>query len=153
MTSNGRDDGLFERLRERALPDAAEAARELGEEQVDVVSLARGATDAAAAAPDLTLGGYVREHSRPPAFEGVDGEPYSVDVEVQPADNGDGYVAFLVFIRWAGTGAGIMDHVESDDVATGTTEEEAKSRALELPLHDVKAALDAAIARRRRELE
>ena len=32
---------------------------------------------------DLTLGGYLVEHSRPPAFEGVDGEPYTVSAEAE----------------------------------------------------------------------
>lgn len=100
--------------------------------------------------PDLTLGGYLREHGRPPAFEGSDGEPYSVDVAVDETGDPDfPFVAFFLFIRWAATGQGIMSHIESDDVARGRTEAEARDAALELSLYEIKAELDAAIARRR----
>ncbi|HEX7091680.1 MAG TPA: hypothetical protein VF192_16185 [Longimicrobiales bacterium] len=100
--------------------------------------------------PDLTLGGYLREHGRPPAFEGSDGEPYSVDVAVDESDDPDfPFVAFFLFIRWAATGQGIMTHLESGDVARGRTEAEAREAALELSLYEIKAELDATIARRR----
>ena len=103
---------------------------------------------------DATLGGYMEKHDRPAAFEGSDGQPYTVDLDVE--DTGEPvrpWAAFLVFIRWAATGAGIMDHVESDDVARADTEAEARAAALELSLHDVKHALDAAIARKQELLE
>ena len=32
---------------------------------------------------DTTLGGYLAVHGRPPAFEGPDGHPYTVSVEVE----------------------------------------------------------------------
>jgi hypothetical protein len=100
---------------------------------------------------DVTLGGYIEEHNRVPAFEGRDGQPYTVDVDVE---EGDGrFASFLIFIRWAATGAGIMDHVESGDVAYGTTEAEARLAALELSLYEVKSELDSAIERRRSALE
>lgn len=97
--------------------------------------------------PDVTLGGYIDEHDRVPAFEGSDGQPYTVDVDVEVRD--DGRAAFLIFIRWAATGAGIMDHVESGDVAVAATEAEARQAAMDLSLYEVKAELDAAIERRR----
>lgn len=97
--------------------------------------------------PDVTLGGYIDEHDRVPAFEGSDGQPYTVDVDVEVRD--DGHAAFLIFIRWAATGAGIMDHVESGDVAVAATEAEARQAAMDLSLYEVKAELDAAIERRR----
>jgi hypothetical protein len=108
----------------------------------------------AAPAADLTLGGYIELHDRVPAFEGGDGMPYTVDVDVVPAD-GDGrrFAAFLIFIRWAATGAGIMDHVESGDVAWGDDEESARQAAYDLSLYEVRAELDAAIARRRANSE
>ncbi len=99
--------------------------------------------------PDLTLGGYLREHGRPPAFEGSDGEPYSVDVAVDETGDPDfPYAAYVLFIRWAATGQGIMSHIESGDVARGRTEAEARDAALELSLYEIKAELDATIARR-----
>jgi hypothetical protein len=74
-------------------------------------------------------------------------------VAVEPAADGRGYSAFLVFVRWAATGAGIMDHTESGDVAQGGSESAAREGALELSLYEVKAELDRAIERRRRALE
>ncbi len=140
---------LFDEIERRAM----EGAAELDEPpELDVVGAAARGTlsDAeATAAADVTLGGYMRMHNRPPAFEGSDGQPYTVDVDAEPAEQDDRWVAFLVFLRWAETGAGIMDHVESGDVARGATEKEARDGALELSLYDVKAELDAAIERRR----
>jgi hypothetical protein len=106
-------------------------------------------------ARDMTLGGYIEKHSRVPAFDGADGQPYTVDVDVEEdgAEPGAPWAAFLVFIRWAATGAGIMDHVESGDVARGATEEDARRGALDLSLYEIKAELDAAIERRRTALE
>ena len=105
-------------------------------------------------AADLTLGGYLGLHSRPPAFEGPDGQPYTVDVDVEAtSDPNRPFAAFFIFLRWAETGAGIMMHVESPDVAYGRSEEEARAAALELSLYEVKAELDAAIASKKRELE
>ena len=122
-------------------------------ENLDILALARGEPSAAEVEPDRTLGGYMEEHDRPPAFEGADGAPYSVDVEIEhTGDPARPYVGFLVFLRWADTGAGIMDHVESEDVSVGRTEADARAAALELSLHDVKQALDEAIDRRHRNL-
>lgn len=105
-------------------------------------------------AADLTLGGYLELHNRPPAFEGPDGQPYTVDVDIEATSDPDRpFAAFFVFLRWAETGAGIMTHVESPDVAYGATEDEARAAALELSLYEVKAELDAAIANKKRELE
>ncbi len=58
------------------------------------------------------------------------------------------YAAYFLFIRWAATGQGIMSHIESGDVARGRTEAEARDAALELSLYEIKAELDATIARR-----
>jgi len=99
--------------------------------------------------PDLTLGGYLREHGRPPAFEGSDGQPYSVDVAVDETGDPDyPFAAYFLFLRWSTTGDGIIGHLESGDVARGRTEAEARDAALELSLYEIKAELDATIARR-----
>ncbi|MGH7552722.1 MAG: hypothetical protein ACREMQ_06800, partial [Longimicrobiales bacterium] len=111
-------------------------------------------TPTAEPARDVTLGGYIDLHNRVPAFEGSDGQPYTVDLDVEATGDPDRpYAAFLVFIRWAATGAGIMDHTESGDVAAGRTEADARRAALDLSLYEVKAELDAAIARRLATLE
>ena len=144
---------LFEEVERRAFLELPE------EDDADEMNLVAAfgepgpAVDAPAAA-DLTLGGYVELHKRPPAFSGSDDQPYTVDIDVEPT--GDAvrpYAAFLVFVRWAATGAGIMAHTESGDVAFGESPEAAKARALELSLYEVKAELDAAIQRKQNELE
>jgi hypothetical protein len=109
----------------------------------DLIAAVRGSQP-----PDATLGGYMARHDRPVAFEGSDGEPYTVDVAVEETWDGTGFASFLLFVRWAGTGAGIMDHRESDDVTIADTEQAAREAALALPLTRVKELLDAAIARR-----
>jgi hypothetical protein len=145
------EDDLYGELERRALFDMPD--EEPGDDVApDVVGALRG-DEPAGADEDVTLGGYIEKHSRVPAFEGSDGQPYTVDVDVEPADDGSGFVAFIVFIRWAATGAGIMDHVESGDVGRGTTEEEARRSVMDLSLYEVRAELDAAIERRRRALE
>jgi len=146
------DPGLLDETLRGALfrisgEDEMEAA-----ESLDVVDLA--SNPPAPVAGDLTLGGYIERHNRVPAFEGADGQPYTVDVDTEPTDDASRpFAAFLVFIRWAATGAGIMDHAESRDVAFGASHEEARRAALELSLYEVKAELDSAILRKRDELE
>ncbi|MFP4624346.1 MAG: hypothetical protein ACLFRX_09240 [Gemmatimonadota bacterium] len=105
-------------------------------------------------APDLTFAGYVETHDRVPAFQGSDGQPYSVDVDAEETgDPARPWAAFLVFVRWAATGAGIMGHVTSDDVAYGASEDDARAAALDLTLYQLKIELDRAIARRDELLE
>ena len=101
--------------------------------------------------PDATLGGYMERHDRPAAFEGLDGAAYTVDIDVEPLEDGTGFASFLLFIRWADTGAGIMDHRESDDVAAAPTVDAARAAALALPLERVKEILDETIRRRMRD--
>ncbi len=149
MRRNGADE-ILDRLERRALETAAE---EVLEPEIDLRD-ALGGADGRAPVPDLTLGGYMAEHDRPPAFTGADGQPYTVAPDAEEAgDARRPYVGFLVFLRWAATGAGIMDHVESGDLAAGATAEEATRALLDLSLFEVKAELDAAIERRRAELE
>lgn len=145
------EDDLYGELERRALfslPD------EDGE-QMDVLRTLRNGNGGEAEVPrDMTLGGYIDLHNRVPAFEGSDGQPYTVDIAVEETGEGDrAFVGFLMFVRWAATGAGIMDHTESGDLTAGATEEEARRAALELSLYEVKAELDAAIERRRAALE
>ena len=59
------------------------------------------------------------------------------------------YAGYLVFIRWAQTGSAIMGHLETGDLVSARTEEEARTLLEALPLTEVRALLDEAIARRR----
>ncbi len=137
---------VMRRLEERAVRDAAERSAAEAEAVPDLVK-ELGGNGHDGPAPDRTFRGYVETHDRVPAFEGSDGQPYTVDMDTEETPEGD-WVAFLVFVRWAATGAGIMGHVTSEDVARGATEDEAREAALELTLHELKAELDRAIARK-----
>ena len=147
---------LFEEVERRAFMELP-AEEEDDQDDVDVIAALRapGGTPVDDAAMDLTLGGYIAKHTRPPSFAGADDQPYTVDIDIEQTDEAGAraYAAFLVFLRWAETGAGIMEHTESDDVAWGASEAEARTRALELTLYEVKAELDAAIERKRKDLE
>jgi hypothetical protein len=135
---------------------APEELSDADAEGVDLLETVRARAAEDPSPPDRSLGGYMREHDRPSAFEGADGQPYTVDVDVEAVEGGPpgrAYAAFLIFVRWAETGAGILEHVESHDIAYGPTPEAAREAALELSLYEVKAELDRAIERRREELE
>ncbi|HUH11603.1 MAG TPA: hypothetical protein VMK65_00780 [Longimicrobiales bacterium] len=115
----------------------------------DLIDTLRATREATGEAGDVTLAGYTYEHERPPAFEGSDGDAYTVDVAVEETGEAERpFVAYLLFLRWAATGAGIMGHVESGDVASGRTEEEARAATGNLTLWELKAELDAALERR-----
>jgi hypothetical protein len=149
----GDDDELYDEIERRALFSMPEDEDEPAPDVVEILRDA-GNGNGVGAAKDVTLGGYIETHDRVPAFEGSDGQPYTVDVDIEETgDRERPFAAFLVFIRWAATGAGIMDHVESGDVAFGGSEEAARLAALDLSLFEVKAELDAAIGRRRADLE
>jgi hypothetical protein len=102
---------------------------------------------------DGTLGGYMRVHTRPPAFEGEDGQPYTVSVEVEKTANlRTPWGAYLIFPKWAETGLGVVGHVETPLLWQGRDEQEVVRLAGETPLGRVKELLDEAI-RRKRALE
>ncbi len=141
-------DDLLDALERRAL-EAADLEEPPALDLVGAAGRGRLSDAEASAAPDITLGGYMELHDRPPAFEGSDAQPYTVAVDTEESEDEEHrWAAFLVFLRWAGTGAVIMDHLESGDVAHGASEEEARRAALALSLYEVKAELDAAIERR-----
>lgn len=146
-----KDRELFEDIERRALRDMT------GDEDADNDGpdlLAELGTDRVIDPVEATLGAYIERHDRVPAFEGTDGMPYTVDIDVEASDDpARPFAAFFVFIRWAETGAGIMDHVESFDVAHGLTEDLARAAALDLSLYEVKDELDQAIGRRQQALE
>ncbi|HIF07447.1 MAG TPA: hypothetical protein EYQ64_11010 [Gemmatimonadetes bacterium] len=98
---------------------------------------------------DQTLGGYHDVHNRPPAFSGADAQPYTVSIEVESVENlAAPYVAYLVFPRWAETGLGIVDHVETPVLCDGKSRDEVQDRVHALPLYEVKRLLDEAIQRK-----
>lgn len=102
--------------------------------------------DASDTPEDGTLGGYLGVHDRPPAFEGPDGHPYTVSLEVERTANlRTPYAAYLVFPRWAETGVGIVGHVESPTLAECRSEREALDHLGKLTLFDVQQVLEAAV--------
>lgn len=144
---------ILRRLEARAVRDAAERSAAEAEETPDLIRQL-GGEGHTGPEPDLTFAGYVETHDRVPAFEGSDGQPYTVDIDSEETgDPARPWAAFLVFVRWAATGAGIMGHVTSGDVAFAKTEHEARAAALELTLYQLKRELDGAIARRDELLE
>ncbi len=91
---------------------------------------------------DATLGGYLREHERPPAFEAGAGDSYTVEIimnRMGPNDSGP-WGAYLFFLRWSGQEP--VGHVESEFLSEAETEEEARAAVEELTLHQVKSVLD-----------
>jgi hypothetical protein len=103
----------------------------------------------AAPPQDGTLGGYLEVHDRPPAFEGSDGHPYTVSMEVErTADLRAPYQGYLVFPRWAQTGVGIIGHVESATLAECRSERDARARLGALTLLEVQHILEDALAKR-----
>lgn len=98
-----------------------------------------------------TLGGYTAAHDRPAAFEGSDGFSYSVEILAGEDGEGGGresWGAYLFFVKWARIGASVPEgHLESDVLARGATDREARDRVGALALNDVKRVLDDLIAR------
>jgi hypothetical protein len=98
---------------------------------------------------DATYGGYLARHDRPPAFEGADGQAYSVGVLVDEALGGPArFGAAFVFVRWSEAGDQPAGHVETPYLTFGDTAAEAERGLHEKSLFDVKAELDRAIAAR-----
>src|SRR5688572_1865827 len=123
MPNDESPESLLDALQQGAVPHGAEASRSMGEESLDVIEALKGGS-AEVAAPDATLGGYMKLHTRPAAFEGSDAQPYTVDVDTEETGrSGQEFAAFFVFLRWAETGAGIMTHLLSEDVGYGRSEE------------------------------
>lgn len=103
----------------------------------------------AAPEDDTTLGGYIQVHGRPPAFEGCDGQPYTVSLETERLPELEAPVgAYLVFPKWAETGLGVVGHVETDLLWRGSTATQARGEAEALPLQAVQDLLNRAILRK-----
>lgn len=96
---------------------------------------------------DSTLGGYLAVHDRPPAFEGSDGRAYTAAVYVDEVPGADGrYGGAVMFVRWSDAGDHAVGHLESPYVAYADSPEGAEAAVCRLSLHDLKRALDVAIA-------
>ena len=95
-----------------------------------------------------TVGGYAAVHARPAAFEGSDGCSYSVEIDADatPGDPAGEWAGYLLFVKWRRYGEpGIEGHLETDYLARGATDAEARAAVGTLPLGDAKRALDALI--------
>jgi hypothetical protein len=97
---------------------------------------------------DTTLGGYMAVHGRAAAFEGGDGEPYTVAIETERQEDEAGWTGYLVFLRWSQTGSAVMGHFETGDLTHGASETEARGALEAYPLAQVREILDEEIARR-----
>ena len=98
---------------------------------------------------DGTLGGYLRTHDRSPAFEGSDGHPYTVSIEVErTGDLAAPHHGYLVFPKWALTGVGIVGHAESSTLVRSRSAVEARKYLEGLELGAVRAILEGALSAR-----
>jgi hypothetical protein len=91
-----------------------------------------------------TLGGYTAVHDRPAAFEGSDGFSYSVEIVTDRTGDGSApFAAYLLFVRWARIGAQSPEgHLETDYLASATSEDEARAVIGALRLDAVRSALE-----------
>lgn len=100
--------------------------------------------------PDRTLGGYLKVHQRPPAFEGSDGSPYTVDVFVdQDPDEVSPFRGALLFVRWSRLGDTPESHLETDYLVSGKSRREVVKQLRDLSLYRVKELLEMLIAAQR----
>lgn len=98
-----------------------------------------------------TLGGYMAVHERPAAFEGSDGFSYSAEIVTDSTgDVTAPFSAYLLFVRWARIGAQTPEgHLETDYLASASTEAAAHALVAAWSLSSVKSALDDLIAAKR----
>jgi hypothetical protein len=90
-----------------------------------------------------TIGGYMAVHSRPAAFEGSDGASYSVEIVTDTSgEEKHPFAAYLLFVRWREVDPVASGHLETDYLAFGDSEEQARHLVAALSLNDVKARLD-----------
>jgi hypothetical protein len=102
--------------------------------------------DVPADVPDATLGGYIAAHQRPPAFEGVDGQPYSVEIVIdETGDPAAPVGACLFFVRWSAQA--VAGHLETEFLVRGASASAVREALGRMPLLTVKATLDAVIRR------
>lgn len=90
-------------------------------------------------------------HARPAAFEGSDGMSYSVEICTdETGEPARAFGAYVLFLRWRRMGeAGVEGHLESDFLAHGATEDEARNRVGSMSLNEVKQLLESLLQRAR----
>jgi hypothetical protein len=93
-----------------------------------------------------TIGGYMAVHDRPAAFEGSDGASYSVEIVTDSSgERARPFAAYLLFVRWRQGDPVASGHLETEFIAYGNTEDEARALVGALSLNEVKTRLDALI--------
>ena len=138
---------LLKKLEERALEEAA------GEVLEPSSTYAQRSTAPATTRSRTSRWAVTLRNDRPPAFTGSDGQPYTVGVDTEETgDPARPFVGFLVFLRWAGPAPGSWS-TSSRAICRPAPQRTKQCGRLDLSLFEVKAELDAAIERRRKELE
>jgi hypothetical protein len=100
-----------------------------------------------------TIGGYMAVHDRPAAFEGTDGASYSVEIVTDSSgERARPFAAYLLFVRWRQGDPVASGHLETDFLAYGKSEEEARSLVGALLLNEVKTKLDELIKSKKANL-
>jgi hypothetical protein len=97
-----------------------------------------------------TIGGYTAVHDRPAAFEGPDGNSYSVELAAERVgpDGREAFGAYFLFLRWRRVGAqGVEGHLETDYLAWGPTVDAARNALGAMPLLQVRDVLYDMIAK------
>jgi hypothetical protein len=85
-------------------------------------------------------------HARPPAFEGVDGFSYSVEILTdETGDAAAPWGAYLFFVRWGSGEPEVKGHLETAFLVTGQSESVLKHQLGAMQLATVKATLDGLI--------
>src|SRR5512142_2701555 len=102
-----------------------------------------------------TIGGYMAVHDRPAAFEGPDGISYSVEIVVErdserarkrESGSAPAWGAYFLFLKWRRIGSsGVEGHLETDFLAWGETEGEARAALGALSLNETRDILYALI--------
>lgn len=95
-----------------------------------------------------TIGGYMRVHARPAAFEGSDGLSYSVSIEADATgEPARPFGAYFLFPRWRRIGAqGVDGHLETPFLAWGESPGAAREALGAWSIRDTRQALEDAIA-------
>ncbi|MGH7646707.1 MAG: hypothetical protein ACREND_01205 [Gemmatimonadaceae bacterium] len=98
---------------------------------------------------ERTLGGYMAVHARPAAFEGRDGQSYSVSIESDETGDAAAPIgAYLLFVRWTPGEPRVSGHLETEFLERAGTAEEASARVGAMPLARAREILDGLIAAR-----
>jgi hypothetical protein len=93
-----------------------------------------------------TIGGYMAVHDRPAAFEGSDGASYSVEIVADSTgERNRPFAAYLLFVHWRQGDPVASGHLETEFIAYGNTEDEARALVGALSLSEVRSRLDALI--------